>query len=238
MAAALNAHYDKVIQRHQDGQAFGRRFLEKIVQVPYRVPPVDAIGLIELGLISDEFSRRERVTRTSMDDASDSSADMTLKADPPEIRTRTEEEKTADKALLSEVMERLLNGPAKPLALNVRQIKTLVNTLKLHRDIDQRVGGTHPVLSKEEEVYPFAVFLLADLLDRRWLDLVLAKAQTGCSMTVENLATLKQEAEKAKKPLGVLAERPGPALELLEDIGTDTLRLREFYRIIGRPSPV
>lgn len=40
VSAALNAKYKEVVAQHRDGTGFGRSFLSKIVQVPFRVPMV------------------------------------------------------------------------------------------------------------------------------------------------------------------------------------------------------
>jgi hypothetical protein len=38
VTAALNAHYDKVAKVYRDGKVFGRSYLEKIVQIQFRLP--------------------------------------------------------------------------------------------------------------------------------------------------------------------------------------------------------
>lgn len=50
ITAALNAKYEDVWRYHPDGDKFGKRFLEKIVQIPYRVPSVQEKHLKELGI--------------------------------------------------------------------------------------------------------------------------------------------------------------------------------------------
>lgn len=59
VSAALQAHYKKVADEHPAGGDFGRRFLGKIVQMPFRIPAVDAKGMHELGLTRDvELARQ------------------------------------------------------------------------------------------------------------------------------------------------------------------------------------
>ena len=265
VAAALNAHYGNIVDRHPDGRAFGRRFLEKIVQVPYRVPAIDESGLIELGLLADS-NAPTHITRKSAieanlehgssphgDNAQSSTSETsntpqensTERTEPPgvedaELRRRTREEEEAERALLSGVMARLLRGKITELHLNVRQIKSLYNTLKLHRSIDER--GRKGILDDDSRIYAFAAFLLAEFVDREWLDAVVAEIRRAVrrsgTVTIEVLEQITENQIANDSPVGPLFRQISTASEILTAIGQDIDRIKEFYRIIGRPAPI
>lgn len=56
VSSALQSHFKEVAEYHPEKEDFGRNFLDKIIQVPFRVPALDNERLEKLGLT------RERVT--------------------------------------------------------------------------------------------------------------------------------------------------------------------------------
>lgn len=228
VAAALNARYEKIVANHKDGKDFGRKFLEKIVQVPFRLPAVDEQGLRDLGLMgagggaSKDLPPRGGSNREGQGENGDPSS---LEIPPPESTEEADKE-PPDFAKLSAIIDDLLHGKVTPLALNIRQVKSLINTLKLHLSIAEAAVGD------ERSATCFAAFLFADNLDPEWLDgTVLRFGKKGKDAK-------KESSQDDQSSPGAIARHENIANNLREKLGTDLDLIRSFYARIGRPPPV
>ena len=156
VSAALNAKYKEIVAQHRDGKGFGRGFLAKIVQVPFRVPMVD-----EAGARSVVFPSRHTpvpgggaapvvATGPSPTPATTPAASPA----PPEVKL--------EEAQLSAILDETVGAFVRPLGLNIRFLKSLVGAIKLQLDI----GG----FASEAEARRLAAAVFADSVDPAWLD--------------------------------------------------------------------
>ncbi len=155
VSAALNAKYREIVAQHRDGKGFGRGFLAKIVQVPFRVPMVD-----EAGARSVVFPSRHTPVpggeAAPVVATGPSPIPATGPAAPPPPEVKLEE------AQLSAILDDTVGAFVRPLGLNIRFLKSLVGTIKLQLDI----GG----FASEAEARRLAAAVFADSVDPAWLD--------------------------------------------------------------------
>lgn len=191
VAAALSAKH-KAIADHLPGgsQNFGRRFLEKIIQVRIQIPNLEPEGLSEIGITAaaptpravevfgQDAEPRIDVDQVEVVAGSDGGADAYVRSetDPntnpdakPDPAPPADE---IDEIKLTEVAHDVLREATIPLSLNVRQAKSLSNTLKLQMAIRRRIERRdhHDQPFNEEDARRFAAFLLANAQDPHWLD--------------------------------------------------------------------
>lgn len=214
--ASLMARYEKIVKHHVTGEDFGQKYLEKIVQIPFHVPTVDEEGLYDLGLVS-----RNSESPDKSEDGGEEASKMKEKEGIKVSLEHEEEglETAIEQSRLSEIIGDLLTEVVEPLNLNVRQVKSLSNTLKLYLSIEDP--------SFEEDARRFSAFLFANFVDPDWLDLHYQKVQ-------EN--ELTAETAIITGPIGNL---PDLARRLEDMIGTQINEFSRFYRLIGRtPQPL
>ena len=126
------ARYEKIVKHHVTGEDFGQKYLEKIVQIPFHVPTVDEEGLYDLGLVS-----RNSESPDKSEDGGEEASKMKEKEGVKVSLEHEEEglETAIEQSRLSEIIGDLLTEVVEPLNLNVRQVKSLSNTLKLYLSI-------------------------------------------------------------------------------------------------------
>lgn len=218
--AALKAKYKAIVDVHEDAQDFGRRFLEKIVQIPFRVPSVSEEDLHTLGLISRDVGEgTTHMGQATVATASRMKASATIRQPDGSTVTMPSEEDTQEAednrellapARLTAIIGELLAQSVEPLQLNIRQVKSLTNTAKLYLDI------RHP--RSEDEARRTAAFLFANFTDADWLDcLYHQRADETAPETDGPIGTLPDLAQRLKVAIG--------------DGDDDWL---DHYRLIGR----
>jgi hypothetical protein len=214
VTAALNAHYEKVAKVYRDGKVFGRSYLEKIVQIHFKLPLLKNVDIYELGLAESPAARAKRLSGSTEPSPGAAAQDLVAPAAPqdesPDLAPLPEGRKVETDAQLQEIIGDLLGEAVEPLGLNVRQAKSISNTLKLYL----RIGGCRT----EGEARRLAAFVFADRLDPRWLD------------------SLYRGAATTNSPIGAV---PDIASRLSTMIGQDQAVMLSMYRLLGRrPSPL
>jgi hypothetical protein len=207
LVAALNAHYAKVATVYGDGKIFGRRYLDKIVQIPFRLPLLKNNDVFELGLA--------RVRSEEQADYEPTSPLETLPQTQPEkyvdLQKRVLRGSASDadqkrlKTYLQEIIGDLLGKAVEPLGLNVRQAKSISNILKLYLRIQE--------CKTEKEACQLAAFVFANCFDEKWLDGHYHGIQVSDS------------------PIGAAH---GLAEALKEMIGNDQAHMLQSYHLLGR----
>ena len=209
VTAALNAHYEKVAKVYRDGTVFGRSYLEKIVQIHFKLPLLKNVDIYELGLAEPPAARAKRLsgsTESAPGVAPQEPAAPTAAQDEsPDSAPMPEERKVETDAQLQEIIGDLLGEAVEPLGLNVRQAKGISNTLKLYL----RIGGCRT----EGEARRLAAFVFADRLDPAWLD------------------SLYRGDATTNSPIGAV---PDIASRLSTMIGQDRPMMLSMYRLLGR----
>jgi hypothetical protein len=162
--AAINAHYEKIATAYANGSSFGRRFLDKIVQISFRLPLVRAEHIFELNLatrpISNGQSGQPPLQLSAANTTSPTGVAGTISSTNGSEGLR--EHMKLDETQLRNVIGELLENAVETLGLNVRQVKSVSNTLKLYLGITG--------ISTEQEARRLAAFVFADKFDRGWLD--------------------------------------------------------------------
>jgi hypothetical protein len=214
IVAALNAHFEKIARAYDDGN-FGRRFLEKIVQISFRLPLVkseDVFGLELASRPAEETGTKRKFASSAAVDGKKSSSDTKADGDPQvsqqEVRVDT---KTAPlpEIKLKEIIGDVLDQTVEGLGLNIRQVKALSNTLKLYFGI---AGVTDEVQARR-----LAAFVFADRFDPDWLD----AHYNGFESTTPPIGANERLAKLLKDMIGndkaeilktyhLLGRRPGP----------------------------
>jgi len=157
--AALNAKYEKVWKYHPDKDDFGRRFLEKIVQIPYRVPSVQEKHLTELGIA---------VPRQSLHvlNSPEATTHQVTENDPvltdSNDDSRIEEQKKVEENILKSQIITLIDKTAELFNMSKSDIK------ELHDLIIEATKQTST--SVETNVNLIAAFVVADRYMPNWLD--------------------------------------------------------------------
>ena len=216
VSAALNARYQNIVDHHRDGEKFGERFLEKIIQIPFRMPAVEEDGIRELGLISGQFPEDEAVNvdgpprdEPASGKATDEKSESTVNGTVDEVDTAFPVTPIKTRRL-TQIIAELLEKVVEPLGLNVRQVKSLSNTLKLYLDIAE--------CKTEAEARRIAAFLFADRVDSDWLD------------------SLYFGQDIDDGPIGRHSVLPGRLKEMLGDAVSDDKKIQfdKLYRLAGR----
>jgi tetratricopeptide (TPR) repeat protein len=201
VAAAINSKYEGIIKYHRDKTDFGRRFLEKIVQIPFRIPAVDEAGIRELGLSSDGKPPSVEAQLPPVGPNPPTEGQTPPVVPPP----KPTEPDSIPKVQLRQIIGDLLQEVVQPLGLNIRQVKTLSNTLKLYLDI--------AACTTERDAKRLAAFVFADRVDPEWLD------------ALYHGQDLKESA---------LGQLPNLPTQIKAMIGTDQKAMLVLYRMIGR----
>ncbi|MFL6758700.1 P-loop NTPase fold protein [Sphingomonas sp.] len=155
-AAAIYAQYKQVAEYIDEGKEFGRRFLEKIIQVPFRLPEVFKEDLREIGImpisgISTPLASGDYVTDSAEVGTSDVTPDLGDKPDQPSV----------SEARLWEICGTILALVVEPAGLELRQAKMLSNVVKLYSMIFPPIDE----ISAERLV----TFLIVNYVDRDWI---------------------------------------------------------------------
>ena len=206
VVAALNAHYDKVARVYGDGKIFGQRYLEKIVHITFRLPLLKNTDIFELGIAT-----LPRARPASGPLVAPLSPDQPMVATPREGPTApapvAPSPGTAQipSAKLQEIIGDLMGQAVEPLGLNVRQAKSVANTLKLYLRIQN--------CRMEADARQLAAFVFADRFDQRWLD--------GQYHGVQVLDS----------PVGAVSDL---ASRLAAMIGDDKTAMLRMYHLLGR----
>jgi hypothetical protein len=154
VAAALTARYKDVVAHHRDGKGFGRGFLAKIVQVPFRVPTIDEVGARSIAFVSEGDADSPAISTVFS-----SAAPSHVSIIHGQTRRKTE---GLPEARLSAILDEVVGVFVRPLGLNIRFLKSLVSTVKLQLDI----GG----FTNEADAKRLAAAVFADTVDPIWLD--------------------------------------------------------------------
>lgn len=209
VVAALNAHYEKVAKVYGDGKAFGIRYLEKIVQISFRLPLLRNADIFDLGIASiakdvgreasSQINQGGGELRAPAVDGSD-------RISTPVGRPQNDKaDKPVESARLQEIIGDLLGQAVEPLGLNVRQAKSISNTLKLYLKIQNCKG--------EDEARRLAAFVFADRVDRQWLDALYNASNAETSL------------------VGAIPEF---SARLAAMIGTDRVAMLRMFHLLGR----
>lgn len=205
VAASIAVHYDKIIAKlpGDDAKNFGKRFLEKVVQVSFRLPLVRNADIYELGLATRTvpLPQGTAVTPTQGSAAEFSSDNQAPTAARPE-------ELALDSIKLRQIVSELLGETVEPLGLNIRQVKSITNSMKLYLEIDRTAN--------EEAATRLAAFVLADICDQAWLDSHYAGTPPGT---------------------GPIAASPNLADRFRVFLGDDYGAMEGIYHLLGRRPP-
>ncbi len=205
--AALYSEYEQIAKWHPEGKNFGRRYLDKIVQIPFHVPAVGELDLLEIGLLA-----RPRRRLSPFADAAGPAAAFDWSQ--PETAQHSAERGPAvgseqaldlELALLTEIAGDILLEFVQEIGLNIRQIKSIRNTLKIYLDISRP--------ATESLARSMAAFILMNMLDRDWLDDFFYKL------------------EPERRRFAELGQFYGRAATILEPARQE---LRSMFRLIGR----
>ena len=202
VGAALTAKYKDLVKYHADEAHFGRRFLEKIVQISFNLPAVSHDDIIEIGLsarplplVADSQAETAAETAAETDDPPGDSGEIDDEDDEPAIPD----------AKLKQLIGKVLEETVAPLGLNIRQVKSLSNTLKLYLRITD--------IKNERRAEQLCAFLFANLFDPTWLDRV-AFGRADLDGTL--IGDLPEVSRRLRDLLGATAE------------------LRPLYALVGR----
>lgn len=215
VVAALNAHYEKVAKVYGDGKVFGRRYLEKIVQISFRLPLLKNADIFELG-IARMPKADESAAESPMAVASGGIGPAAVEAPREEgrmegssgeeirIRSRDDYQRRLE-VQLQEIVGDLMGVAIEPLGLNVRQAKSISNTVKLYLRIEE--------CRTEIQARQVAAFVFADRVDQRWLD------------------GLYHDVDVVDSPIG---STPELASRLAAMIGDDKPAMVSLFHLMGR----
>jgi KAP family P-loop domain/Clp amino terminal domain, pathogenicity island component len=160
-AAAIYSQFKKVADYLDEGKAFGTRFLEKIIQLPFRLPEVSRDDLVALGLMpapdirSQHPDAVERDTGRTEDTAHSTPSHVVKDLEPAGA------EEVVSEARLSEICGDTLTLVVEPCRIQIRQAKMLSNVVKLYSMI-------FPPMD-EASAQRLAAFLIISYLDEHWI---------------------------------------------------------------------
>ncbi|HET9638696.1 MAG TPA: P-loop NTPase fold protein [Allosphingosinicella sp.] len=207
-AAAIYSQFKGVAEYLDEGKAFGARFLEKIIQVPFRLPEVAAEDLVALGLMpgvpSSDHDREtlgESEAMPSARSGAHAPARMVKDIAPPADIDPVSE------ARLSEICGSTLSLVVERSRLQIRQAKMLSNVVKLYSMVFPPVD--------EQAAQRLAAFLIITYVDPHWIP--------GAYFS-------------AARPLP--SELDAITGELRSRLGDDAAAIRRLYRLFGVRWPV
>jgi hypothetical protein len=206
LVAALNAHYTKVAKVYGDGKVFGRRYLDKIVQIPFRLPLLRNEDVFALGLARVRGEGQENYAV-----APSIGPPLQRPSEYSDLQERVLKGSTSDedqeklKTHLQEIIGDLLGKAVEPLGLNVRQAKSISNILKLYLRIQE--------CKTEKDACRLAAFVFSNCFDEKWLD----AHYHGIAISDSSIGTAQ-----------------GLADTLREMIGSDQAQMIQYYHLLGR----
>lgn len=204
VSASIAVHFEKLVKALPNGgMDFGVRFLEKIVQVAFRLPHVRNQDIYELGLATIS-----PIQSTSGAPASPTVTPPHMRSSPSKQDAPNDSETTLNSIKLREIISQLLGETIEPLGLNIRQVKSITNTMKLYLEID--------ATSDDVSATRLAAFVLANVCDPDWLDAHYS----------------------GRKPNdGPIGNAPVVSAKLAEALGDDSSTLAALYHLLGRRPP-
>jgi len=172
VSRALSQRFKEMKTIDEGDTAFGRRFLEKIVQIPFHIPSVSSEDLKDLGLLTDTFSVAEEVERVKT-------------GEPPLADTAAETDDRTDddtgERPVADTAERRNRAKAQAAQWNVDNWidglmaglpKTLINTRRIRQRVDIAVSTLKP--ADKRAIRRVFVFVVAELTVPKWLESFLA----------------------------------------------------------------
>jgi len=160
VAASIYSEFQKVADVSGEGIKFGERFLEKMVQVHFRMPDVNEADLRSLGLLraSDITSLPTSPAASAMMHAGDSDASAEVYHLTKDIG---QEDPVVDTVSLHNICLEVLGAVVELYRIPIRRIKFLANLMKLYCMVFQP--------ESEEAAYRLAAFLGVTHVDPQWL---------------------------------------------------------------------
>ena len=156
-AAAIYNQFKAVADYLEEGKAFGARFLEKIIQLPFRLPEVSPEDLVSLGLMPGASPAPAGAPGLAVEPEGRSDAP----SPPANVRKDLEPASPVSEAKLSEICGATLALIVEPCCLQIRQAKMLSNVVKLYSMIFPPVD--------EASAERLAAFLIASYVDEYWI---------------------------------------------------------------------
>jgi hypothetical protein len=145
-----------------EGMTFGDRFLEKIVQVHFRMPDLTEGDLMELGLVSHEALERQRPLSMEAENAS-----LMLSGAPQDQEALSDLKKDlgesfehVDEISLANIRGEVLGAITELYRLPIRKIKFLSNIIKLYTMVFPPIDA--------ESAYRVSAFIGIANIDRGW----------------------------------------------------------------------
>jgi hypothetical protein len=168
LSSAVHSAYKSIADLTENGHDFGKRFLEKIVQLHFRMPDIMASDLHVLGLagstakVDGQTELPDRLS-DAPDRSSTSQAPMGKHEDAEgRIRALAEESgETVSEVALSQITGEMLSEMVEPYRLQIRQAKMLTNLVKLYTMVFPP--------TTEESAYRLIAFLLMTYVDPDWI---------------------------------------------------------------------
>lgn len=161
-AAAIYSQLKGVAEYLDEGKAFGARFLEKIIQVPFRLPEVTAEDLVALGLRPGAASSGHERKASGESEAvpgtpSDTQAPVRMVKDTAPMA----DVDPVSEARLSEICGSTLSLVVERSRLQIRQAKMLSNVVKLYSMVFPPAD--------EAAAQRLAAFLIVSYVDPHWI---------------------------------------------------------------------
>ncbi|MEA3036341.1 MAG: hypothetical protein QOH04_2106 [Sphingomonadales bacterium] len=162
VASAIYHHYKNIADTTGEGKGFGERFLEKTVQVHFRMPNLDKDDLQSLGLHSGDRNKAPAAVETpAMNVERPSTADPPESLAMPTKDVGAETQTSVDEASLIEICGDVLSTLITPYRLSIRRAKFLSNLVKLYSMVFQP--------KDDVAAYRLAAFLMITHVDREWI---------------------------------------------------------------------
>jgi len=207
-AAAIYHQFKSVADYLEEGRSFGARFLEKIIQLPFRLPEVSPSDLVALGLMPGEDAPSERPAQS---EEQQDGGESGLRSAPAHVVKDLEPVgagEVVSEARLSEICGDTLALVVEPCRIQIRQAKMLSNVVKLYSMIFPPVD--------EAAAQRLAAFLIISYLDEHWIPRKYF-AHTGPEGAASHLDHLERE--------------------LRDRLGNDAIALERLYRLFGVRRP-
>lgn len=162
IAGVMQADHEKTVAKEMAIKDFGYRYLEKIVHIPLYVPSVRPEDVYELGL-------GKRPRKLDLEEAREPKRKVDLNKltiggvskIPRGLVTAEVEQERQRESVLTEVIGDVLEATISPLRINMRQVKSILNCVKLY----SRVLG----VTTEKGARTLVAFFIAIRFDRLWL---------------------------------------------------------------------
>ena len=156
VGASIYHQFKQIADLSGEGLDFGSRFLEKIVQVHFRMPELEEMDLVDLGLsgvlLSDQV---KKIEESSTNEISELSSPEQLKSHL--VKDLGEDDPEIDLINLSIICGQVLGAAVELYPIPIRKVKFLSNLLKLYTMV-------FPPTS-EASAYRLAAFIVLTNLD-------------------------------------------------------------------------